>query len=376
MDSCGFWRNGSLQPRSSVVCAWAAAVMQAVQVTRSFLDYPYDWHYPRVFAIAFITAVLGLLLVAFAVRLLRAPRGAWILLTVAATMAIVWRLQPNFSDKAEGLSWCALGFAVLVASWGARKRSRGAWFLLAGCAIGMFMLTFDSWNFVEQSFVFGFGPPMLGGLAALTLGMRDAGRAARQTALTSQRLEIELLKKNIQPHFLLNTLTVLIEVIEQAPATAVTLIEALSEEFQILTQVASEKLIPLRQELDLCRSHLRIMSVRRDAPCELSVTGADDRALVPPALFHTLVENGLTHQAGVGDMKFVLHAEYRPNWARYTFTAPRAGWRMESSTEATGAGTGLRYVKARLDESFPGRWALTAGPVAGGWQTVIEVRAM
>jgi len=33
-------------------------------------------------------------------------------------------------------------------------------------------------------------------------------------------------------------------------------------------------------------------------------------------------------------------------------------------------------VKARLDESFPGRWTLTAGPVAGGWQTVIEVREM
>jgi hypothetical protein len=359
----------------SILCV-GAAVMQAVQVTRSFSDYPYDWHYPRVFAITIISVLLGLLLVAFAVRVLRAPRGAWILLTAGATMAVVWRLQPNFSDKAEGLSWCALGFALLVASWGARQRSRGAWFLLAGCALGMLTLTFDSWDFVEQSFVFGFGPPMLGGLAALTLGMRDAGRAARQTALTSQRLEIELLKKNIQPHFLLNTLTVLIEVIEQAPATAVKLIEALTEEFQILAQVASEKLIPLGQELDLCRSHLRIMSVRRGASCELSVTGADDRALVPPALFHTLVENGLTHEAGVGDMTFVLHAEYRPNWARYTFTAPRADWKMESWTDATGAGTGLRYVKARLDESFPGCWTLTAGPVAGGWQTVIEVRGM
>jgi hypothetical protein len=173
----------------SILCV-GAAVMQAVQVTRSFSDYPYDWHYPRVFAITIISVLLGLLLVAFAVRVLRAPRGAWILLTAGATMAVVWRLQPNFSDKAEGLSWCALGFALLVASWGARQRSRGAWFLLAGCALGMLTLTFDSWDFVEQSFVFGFGPPMLGGLAALTLGMRDAGRAARQTALTSQRLEI------------------------------------------------------------------------------------------------------------------------------------------------------------------------------------------
>jgi hypothetical protein len=65
-------------------------------------------------------------------------------------------------------------------------------------------------------------------------------RIHRDSLLTSacllaQRLEIELLKKNIQPHFLLNTLTVLIEVIEQAPATAVKLIEAVATTSMPLT---------------------------------------------------------------------------------------------------------------------------------------------
>ena len=75
-------------------------------------------------------------------------------------------------------------------------------------------------------------------------------------------------------------------------------------------------------------------------------------------------------------MESVLHAEYRSNLARYTFTAPRAACKMETRTEAARARTGLRYVKARLDDSFAGRWTLTAGPVAGGWRTVIEVRGM
>jgi hypothetical protein len=34
-------------------------------------------------------------------------------------------------------------------------------------------------------------------------------------------------------------------------------------------------------------------------------------------------------------------------------------------------GTGLRYVKARLEESFPGRWTFAAAPVADGWRVRI-----
>ena len=37
-------------------------------------------------------------------------------------------------------------------------------------------------------------------------------------------------------------------------------------------------------------------------------------------------------------------------------------------------GTGLRYIKARLEESFPGRWTLSGGPVPEGWRTEIEWR--
>jgi hypothetical protein len=33
----------------------------------------------------------------------------------------------------------------------------------------------------------------------------------------------------------------------------------------------------------------------------------------------------------------------------------------------------LRYIKARLEENFTGHWTLSGGPVAAGWETVIEI---
>jgi LytS/YehU family sensor histidine kinase len=135
--------------------------------------------------------------------------------------------------------------------------------------------------------------------------------------------------------------------------------------------VSGEKLIPLGQELELCRAHLQIMGLRRGVQCSLVVRGVDESSPVPPALFHTLVEGGISHQLPrEGKLRFILEAAYQPGRARYALTV-EGGNPVEKGPVRDG--TGLRYVKARLEESFAGRWTLTAGPVPDGWQTVIEI---
>ena len=162
--------------------------------------------------------------------------------------------------------------------------------------------------------------------------------------------------------------------IEQEPKAAVTLIEALAEEFRVLSRVSGEKLIPLGQEIELCRAHLRVMSLRKGATCTLTTAGTDERALVPPALFHTLIENGLTHLLPRdGQQRFELDAAVEGGRARYVM---RAHGERPTPVPGSGtrAGTGLRYIEARLEESFPGDWRCTSGPTAEGWETHLEMR--
>jgi len=40
-----------------------------------------------------------------------------------------------------------------------------------------------------------------------------------------------------------------------------------------------------------------------------------------------------------------------------------------------GEGTGSRYLRARLEEAFPGAWNLSDGPTEEGWTTVVEMPA-
>jgi hypothetical protein len=369
------------------------AVMQGLQAARWFFVYPADWHYPVLSAMTALVGVQGVLTVTFVLVHFEVPRRRGLLGGLALVFVLVAWLSPE-RQNLEGV-WIltiAIGVSLAGAAWAAWRRRRGAWPAVIGVAASAILLALEAEDY-RASFFLKFLPALVGLISALALQLRDERQKARNVHLSSARLELELLKKNLQPHYLLNTLTTIVEVIEQEPKTAVTLIEALAREFRILARVAGAKLIPLGHELELCRAHLRIMSLRKGAQCSLAVAAdTDERALVPPALFHTLVENGLTHLLPRdGEQPFELSMTRDPGRVRYTLVAhgdPSDRERSPTLPPLKGSagpvpeppavrreGTGLRYVKARLEESFPGRWSLQGEAIPDGWRTMIEIES-
>ena len=349
------------------------ALMQALQAWRWLFEYPYHWHYPRLLAITGLTTAMAALLPAFVMHHFGIGRRRWIYAALAIALTAVWFRSDLYN--VIGLEALGIGFltALALASHAMWRRRRGAVFVWAGLAASVFALIAAPRDFLDHAFFISAGPAVLGLLIALVLQLRDERREAQAALLTAARLETELLKRNLQPHFLLNTLATIQEVIEHEPRTAVTMIDALANEFRLLSAMSGEKLVELGQELQLCRAHLQVMSLRKGARCTLAVQGADERALVPPALFHTLIENGLTHLLPrEGELAFELRAEQRAGATRYVL---RAKGEREPAAKAVPAreGTGLRYIKARLEESFTGRWSLASRAVAEGWETEIEI---
>ncbi len=348
------------------------AVFYGLVALRWIYAAPYDWHYPRLVAITVVLTLIGvmlpwLLLEQFAVT----RRRVWLAATVVL-LAGAWAMSPWYETKVLWLCRAMLAVSLAIAAWAAWRRRPGAWFVLVGVAVGLALVRANPREFLDPTFFLIFGGLVLFVFTMLGAQMRAERERAREATLTAARLEIELLKKNIQPHFLLNTLATIMEVVEQDPRTAATLVEALAGEFRILARVSGEKLIPLAQEIELCRAHLRIMSLRKGARCTLTVEGSDAGLCVPPALLHTLVENGLTHlRPRDGEQGFALAIGRAEGRTRYTLVA--RGEPAGEPEEPAREGTGMRYVKARLEESFTGRWTLDAGPVEGGWRTVIDV---
>lgn len=331
--------------------------------------YAYDWHYPRLVAITWLITVASLLLLWLFLEQFAVPRQPIWLAVSVPLLALAWQVSPIYELKVLWICRAMLAVALVIAGWACWQRRPGARLALAGVVVALFVVRTDRRVFLDPTFFLMIEGLVLLVFAAVGAQVQAERRRAREAQLTAARLEAELLKKNLQPHFLLNTLTAVSEVIEQDPQGAVGFIEDLAAEFRSLAQMSGERLVPLARELELCHMHLKVVGRRTGRELGLSVEGVSPDVLVPPALFLTLIENGLVRQQAEAGVAFRLASQPAGDGQRFVFRS--LGKTRELSNRVPG-GTGLRYVKARLEESFPGRWAFAHGAVTDGWETVIS----
>lgn len=249
--------------------------------------------------------------------------------------------------------------SILIALF---KKSRGS--LEALLILGLcFISTFESINmFLSFSLLVCFS------LFALSLKIREENTRYHQAQLRSARLETELLKKTIQPHFLMNSLATAISWFRESPNKGISFIEALGEELKILNQISNKKCIPIEKEIELCRSHLTVMSFRKERHYELKAEQIQPLEILPPALLHTVIENGITHLSNEqSPIVFTLIFEQTGRQKKYTIRSPFKPQNSKTIKE----GTGFKYIKARLEESYPGNWRFDSKPKQGEWVTEI-----
>lgn len=231
--------------------------------------------------------------------------------------------------------------------------------------------------FTENGMQFGSAVEM----SLLALGLADrinlineekeqARRREQEARLSVARHQFELLKKTIQPHFLLNSLNATEVWLKEDPDQAALLLHSLADELRHILNAVEKKTISVKDEIDLCRAHLAVMSLRQDRSYSLREHNLRMDEQIPPMIFHTLIENGLTHGfAGRTHGRFILARQRGADRVRYILF-------NDGNREATmseGSGTGLRYVKTRLEQTWPGRWNVRAGPVRGGWRVIIDI---
>jgi hypothetical protein len=328
---------------------------------RAFTAYPYPLHALRLVAILAFAASSSMLLVAHVTRQLAPQLMRTVLLASLVALILVAAMVPGFDGKTTMTLFVGLLVALMAALVGARQGAGGARFTVLALAAVIAVLILDVTHFIDLSYY------VVATALLLFLFVRQAAllRAAQLRAI---QLELELLKRKIQPHFLMNTLTALSEWIESSPATGVRMIESLAAEFRAVAAMSDATLIPMRQELDLCRHHLEVMGFCSNRSYELRDDGVNHQGRVPPALFHTLLENALTHNRYTEGATFTLSERTEKTERIYTLRSPLAG-----EVRAASSGTGHAYVRARLRAAFGERWRFESRAVDGEWRDVVAV---
>jgi len=352
------------------VCCFLIFALVLIVFSKDYVSMHYSLHVIRLQIInSFLLGISFLIPYYFSMQF-PYPRRGLSLILYAVVLIFLWLINGHAFDlKTVGMvlsMWC---FSFGMVAYGAYKNVRGARLVLVTLLLSV--VVFLASGFVVSLYT-GLGLILLGMLYLLALNIKAQRLAYENSLVQSTRLRLELLKKNIQPHFLMNTLTSLIDWVEEAPKKGVLFIEALAKEFDLFNQIEDQTLIPIAQEIALCRSHIEIMEYRKEIIYTWEEEGIDPEQKIPPAILHTLLENGITHSLPLEDnsIKFKLIFESNNDYQCYTFLTFAAGVMQATSRED---GTGLKYIKARLTESYHSNWDLISEPANHGWKNTIKI---
>ncbi|WP_395407331.1 sensor histidine kinase [Pseudoduganella sp. UC29_106] len=181
---------------------------------------------------------------------------------------------------------------------------------------------------------------------------RNAERRELESKLMARDAELRMLRTQIDPHFLFNSLNSISALTSMDPKGAREMTLRLSDFFRQSLGMDAHRKVTLEQEMALNRHFLAIEKVRfgeRLVHEEAIEKGARD-CLVPPMIVQPLVENAVKH--GIGQLPeggLVLVAAWRSG-SRLKITVSNA--MDEGAPARRGNGLGLRNVRERLSCAY------------------------
>lgn len=117
---------------------------------------------------------------------------------------------------------------------------------------------------------------------------------ALSPAIAEARLQA--LQARIRPHFLFNSLNAVLSLIRSDPRRAEAALEDMADLFRVL-MADNRQLVPLENELELCRQYLSLEKLRLGDRLHLvwHTDNTPNDALIPPLVLQPLLENAVYH---------------------------------------------------------------------------------
>lgn len=131
-------------------------------------------------------------------------------------------------------------------------------------------------------------------LFAITSYYFNLHQRAYSPAVAEARLQA--LQARIRPHFLFNSINAVLSLIRSQPKQAETALEDMADLFRVL-MADNRDLVPLAQEIALCRQYLALEKLRLDDRLTIDwhIDDVPPDALIPPLLLQPLLENSVYH---------------------------------------------------------------------------------
>jgi LytS/YehU family sensor histidine kinase len=171
--------------------------------------------------------------------------------------------------------------------------------------------------------------------------------------------ELQLLKAQVHPHFLFNTLNNIYSFILNGSSRAPEMIKKLSSLLNYILNECNRSLVPLKKELSLIQDYIELERIRYGDKLSLSlhIQGNAACKMISPLLLIPFVENSFKH----GTSRMLTHPwvkldiNIENHSLEFKISNNKPEWSNETIIKK---GIGLNNVKQRLQLLYPNNYSL------------------
>jgi len=243
-----------------------------------------------------------------------------------------------------------------------KNRNNMLWFLLLYALAFVSPIFFDLY-FIEKSLsmlISTFTVSCFGVLSYLGFDWFNKQKQTQELEKKNLQSELSMLKNQINPHFLFNTLNNIDSLIKKNPDCASQSIIELSEMMRYMIYETNTGKVPLKKELEYIDNYMALQKLQyfNDDLVEYTVTGNPENIEVAPMLFIPFIENAFKHCTNKETKHSIRFSFIIFDDRKILFEAMNIADKTQSISKDKTSGIGLDTVKRRLEILYPKRYSL------------------
>ena len=183
-------------------------------------------------------------------------------------------------------------------------------------------------------------------------------RQQTETARLNEQLsqaQLSALRRQIEPHFLFNTLNGIAGLVREGKNdAAVSMIAALSDFLRRVIDDSNRQEVPLEEEMEFLQSYLDIQKMRFAERLQLSLSVPKELfpARVPSLILQPMVENAIEHGISKRAQGGAIRITAARNDGMLNLYSQNNGPPLPQGWEKTSSGIGLSNVRSRLQSLY------------------------
>lgn len=214
------------------------------------------------------------------------------------------------------------------------------------------------WTFIMRDTILLFCTIGLGAAIRMSGEWSKAETALQEAEKNRTEAELNNLRNQLNPHFLLNTLNNIYALIAFDTDKAQQAVQDLSKLLRHVLYENQQTYVPLSREIDFINNYIELMRIRLAKEVKVYIhidVPPNSTVQIAPLIFISLIENAFKHGISPIEPSFISIsiAQIEQKEVRCEILNSN---HPKSNTDKSGSGIGLEQVRKRLELLYPGKY--------------------